>query len=180
MKLARTLTLGILHLSTVIVAGWSMTASQAAVAANFACDRYEGRLATVIKTKKGSIPIVVWDSTAFSNSGYSPENRCQLVTQRFKNFHSSGQLKYLTAGQLKNQPVICATFQLSQKCTARNLLFTLKPGSSPYNILQKLNDIRNRAARTQVVEESASQPPVNPSTANSVDMNDWLKFADQE
>jgi hypothetical protein len=178
MKLAPALTLGILHAST-ILAGWWSVAASAATTANFACTRYEGRLATVIKTKRGNVPVVVWDSNIFANAGYQPLARCQLVTQRFQNFHSSGKLKYLTAGRVRNLPVICATTQASTNCTAQNMLFTLKPGSAPQSVLQQLNNIRNRSASSRVVEESGGGLPQNPSTADSVDMEDWLKFAEE-
>ncbi len=148
--------------------------------ANFACLRHQGKLATVVKTKKGHVPVVIWDSTAFSSAGFSPVTRCKTVTRRFKSLHSSGRLKYLTAGQLNSQPVICATMRSTDNCTAKNLLFTLKPGSAPQGVLQRLNDIRNRVAKNIVVEESAAPITSNPSNANSVDMDDWLKFADND
>lgn len=155
---------------------WLSVSSQAAPAVKFACAWYEGRLSTVVKTSKGPVPLIVWDTTAFAGSGYTPTYRCQVVTQRFQNFHRSGQLKYLTAGMVKNQPVICATVRSTAGCHSKNVLFTLKPGSNPEDTLQKLNDIRNRAASGIVVEESASTIPSNPSTASSVDMDDWLQF----
>ena len=144
----------------------------------FVCARQEGRLATVVKTKKGNVPLVIWDSTLFTGSGYSPVTRCQQVTKRFQNLHRSGKLKYLTAGQVKNLPVICATVRTTESCNLNNLLFTLRPGTAPQGILQKLNDIRNRVAKNTVIEESGSTITPNPSTTNSVDMEDWLKVTD--
>ncbi len=155
-----------------------LVAPSAAAQHTFVCAKYEGRLSTLVKTKKNNVPVVVWDSTIFSASGYSPATRCQLVTQRFQNFHSRGQLKYLTAGQVRNQPVICATVSTQESCTPKNLLFTLRPGSSPQGVLRQLNNIRNRAASSRVVEESGSNLPSNPSTNDSVDMQDWLQFVD--
>lgn len=175
MKLLASALIGISIASTIATV-WPIAPSQAAPAVVFACAKYEGRLATVVKTKKGPVPLVVWDTTIFSSSGYTPLSRCQTVTQRFRNFHSSGRLKYLTAGTVKNQPVICATVKSTESCNGKNLLFTLKPGADPETVLQKLNDIRNRAASGTVVEESAGGAPTNPSTAGSVDMDDWLQF----
>jgi hypothetical protein len=152
----------------------SVAASTTPTTVKFACARQEGRLATVVKTKKGNVPLVVWDSTLFTGSGYSPVTRCQQVTKRFQNLHRSGKLKYLTAGQVKNLPVICATVRTTERCNLDNLLFTLRPGKDPQGILQKLNDIRNRVAKNTVVEESSSTITPNPSTTNSVDMQDWL------
>jgi Circadian oscillating protein COP23 len=154
----------------------SSTPSYAAKAV-FACTQHEGKLATVVKTKKGNVPLVIWDSSAFTFSGYSPSVRCQKVTQRFRGLYSSGKLKYLAAGRVRNQPVICATTSKSASCNSSNMLFTLKPGSDPRGVLQQLNAVRNRAAGSNAVEESASTAPVNPSTDDLVDMEDWLQFA---
>lgn len=152
----------------------ALISATAPTTVKFVCARQEGRLTTVVKTKKGNVPLVVWDSTLFAGSGYNPVTRCQQVTKRFQNLHRSGKLKYLTAGQVKNLPVICATVRTTESCNLENLLFTLRPGTAPQGILQKLNDIRNRVAKNTVVEESGATTRPNPSTTNSVDMEDWL------
>jgi hypothetical protein len=145
----------------------------------FTCTEVEGRLATAVQTKKGNVPLVYWDSGAFNGSGYSPEVRCQKVTQRFSNSYSSGQLKYLASGTVKNQPVICGLKVKSSSCNSKNMLFTLKPGSDPRNVLRQLNAVRNRAAGSAAIEESSGGVPANPSTDTQVDMEDWLKITDE-
>jgi Circadian oscillating protein COP23 len=148
-----------------------VTPSQALTAAtSFVCGKVDGKPATVARTKKGDIPIVVWSSADMSESGYTPQVRCQQVSARFQSMYRSGQLKHMTAGILNKQPVVCATKQLDGPCTPQNLLYTLKPNADPRLAIKKLSAIRNRAS-SNVLEESAG---ISATTAtNSIDL-DWL------
>jgi hypothetical protein len=176
MKLISTILVGTL-LGSSLGTLWLTSPSHAAKAV-FACTEYEGKLATVVQTKKGNVPLVIWDSNAFSSAGFSPSVRCEKVTNRFTTLYNNGKLKYLATGRVSNQPVICAIASKSARCNSSNMLFTLKSGSDPRTVLQRLNAVRNRAAGSSAVEESASSTPSNPSTDNLVDMEDWMKFAE--
>jgi Circadian oscillating protein COP23 len=144
----------------------------------FTCTDVSGRLATAVKTRKGNVPLIYWDSGAFGAS-FSPEVRCQKVTQRFTNLYENGQLKYLAVGKVSNQAVICGLKVSKTNCSTGNMLFTLKPGSDPRNVLRQLNAVRNRAANSAAVEESSAPISANPSTDTQVDVEDWLKFASE-
>jgi Circadian oscillating protein COP23 len=150
--------------------------AEAKRAAVFTCTDVSGRLATAVKTKKGDVPLIYWDSGAFGAS-FSPQVRCQKVTQRFTNLYGSGQLKYLAVGKVSSQSVICGLKVSKANCNSENMLFTLKPGSDPRNVLRQLNAVRNRAANSAAVEESSAPIAANPSTDTQVDVEDWLKFA---
>jgi len=165
-----------LCLATVTMVGESvifMPSSQAVKTAttNFICGKFEGKPATVARTKKGDIPIVIWSSEGFSQSGFTPQVRCQKVSARFQMMYRSGQLKYITAGTVNNLPVICATKQLGSSCNQQNFLYTLKPNSDPQQVIKRLTMIRNRAT-SRGLEESASSPSENSS--NSIEVN-WLE-----
>lgn len=62
--------------STVLIGlSWSsalgtllLTSPSQAAKANFACAQHEGRLATVVKTKKGDVPLIYWDANLGGNS----------------------------------------------------------------------------------------------------------------
>ncbi len=146
--------------------------SQAVTAAtSFACGKFEGTPATVARTKKGDVPIVIWSSEGFSKSGFTPQVRCQQVSARFQSLYRSGQLKYITAGTLNNIPVICATKEQTGTCTQQNLLYTLKAGSDPQLVIKKLMLVRNRAT-SKGLEESAALPTT--TAAKSIEVN-WLE-----
>ena len=146
--------------------------SQAITAAtSFVCGKYEGTPATVARTKKGDVPIVIWSSEGFSKSGFTPQVRCQQVSARFQSLYRSGQLKYITAGTLNNIPVICATKEQTGSCTQQNLLYTLKAGADPQLVIKKLMMVRNRAT-SRGLEESAAVPTA--TSAKSIELN-WLE-----
>jgi Circadian oscillating protein COP23 len=176
MKLLSTILLSLVLPTTLWAAIPAVAAKRAAV---FTCTAVDGRLATAVKTKKGNVPLVYWDSSAFTGAGFNPEVRCKKVTQRFTNLYDNGQLKYLAAGTVSRQPVICGLKVSRSSCNSNNMLFTLKPGSDPRNVLRQLNAVRNRAAGSSAVEESSGSVPTNPSTDTQVDLEDWLKFADE-
>jgi hypothetical protein len=156
-----------------VVSGNSLfvTSSQALTATtSFVCGKSDGKPATVARTKKGDVPIVVWSSEGFSESGFTPQIRCQQVSARFQSMYRSGQLKYITAGIVNNLPVVCATKQVGSTCNQQNLLYTLKPNSDPQQVIKRLMAIRNRAT-SRGLEESASVPTAN--DAKSIELN-WL------
>jgi Circadian oscillating protein COP23 len=134
---------------------------------NFVCGKADGIPATVARTKKGDIPIVIWKSEDLSEAGFTPQVRCRQVSARFQSMYRSGQLKYLTAGVLNNLPVICATTKVNTDCSSQNLLYTLKPNSDPQQVIKRLTAIRNRAS-SRGLEESASVP-----STTSIEL-DWL------
>ena len=150
----------------------SIAPSQAITAAtSFVCGKYEGTPATVARTKKGDVPIVIWSSDGFSKAGFTPQVRCQQVSARFQTLYRSGQLKYITAGTLNSIPVICATKEQTGSCTQQNLLYTLKAGADPQLVIKKLMMVRNRAT-SRGLEESAAVPSV--TSAKSIELN-WLE-----
>jgi Circadian oscillating protein COP23 len=157
--------------STLALIGSMLSApsSQALTATtSFVCGKSEGKPATIARTKKGDFPIILWSSEAMSESGFTPQVRCQQVSARFQSLYRSGRLKSLTTGTLNNQPVICAATKGSS-CNAQNFVFTLKPNADPQQVIKRLHAIRNRAS-SRVLEESAATIP---TATNSVDL-DWL------
>jgi Circadian oscillating protein COP23 len=153
---------------TLVPASHALTA-----ATSFICGTSNGKPATVARTKKGDVPIVVWSSEEFSGSGFNPQTRCQQVSARFQSLYRSGQLKYITAGTINNLPVVCATKQLKGACDRQNLLYTLKPNSDASLAIKKLTAIRNRATST-IIEESGKAPSANEAQPTSIDL-DWLE-----
>ncbi len=110
---------------------------------NFVCRMWQQIPMTVaITPAQETIPVILWDSKHFSNSGYDPRTRCQLVSNRFQFFYESGQLNYITTGRMNRMPVVCVTDTYGGACNG--LLFTLKPGSNPSQTLQELMRIRLR------------------------------------
>ncbi len=147
---------------------WLAPPSQAVPATtNFVCGRSKGQPATVAKTKKGDVPIIIWNSEILKDSGYDRELRCQQVSARFQSIYRSGRLKYITAGTLNNRPVICATIERGSACNDANLLYTLKPNQNARLAIQRLQNIRNLASNDPTAESGEIDSP-------SVKL-DWLE-----
>lgn len=129
---------------------------------SFFCGVCDGVPITFARTAKGYIPVIRWVSEHFSNSGYTPQKRCQEVSARFQTYYNSGTLNYITAGRMNGQPVVCVADSAGGRCTG--LLFTLKPGSDANSTVRQLFDIRTRGAGP--LEEVYARIYIN--------MNDYL------
>jgi hypothetical protein len=122
----------------------------------FYCGLSKNVPTTMAKTSRGAVSVIHWVSTL--GETYTPEKRCQIVSEKFQTFYQDGTLNYLTTGTVNHQPVICAAQQENGPCTG--VLFTLKPNSDPGRTLQHLLSIRDRAPGL-VLNESALQIYVN-------------------
>ena len=128
--------------------------ASSALASSISCMNTEGVPATVAQTKTGKqVPIIYWKSQAFSGSGWTPERRCQEVSARFQNYHSSGTLEYITTGRMNGLPVICVAKTDGGACAG--LLYTLKPGQNATATLKKLFDVRTKPGAAPLEETTA-------------------------
>ncbi|NMF65713.1 hypothetical protein DP113_14465 [Brasilonema octagenarum UFV-E1] len=125
--------------------------SQVAVSsggAKFFCGMNEGMLATLVRTSQGNIPMIRW----ISGNDSEKTARCKDVSARFQRTYENGTLNYLRTGTIKGQPVICAAASKEDisPCTDSTVLFILKPGTNPQQILDKLEVQRTRAYDPQL------------------------------
>lgn len=131
-------------ITSLAIAGGLMTKTKVtAQTSTFVCSTSQGKPATVARSAEGEIPVIIWESDYFSESGYTPEKRCQLVSERFEQYRANGMLKYLTTGVMNQQPVVCVTQTDGGSCGG--LLFTLKKESDPNETLRNLLAVRDRA-----------------------------------
>lgn len=134
----------------------------------FVCGQSNGAPTTIAQTNQGDVPVIRWTSDRFRDAGYSEERRCLEVSARFQQYFRNGQLNYLTTGIMNNQQVVCVADREGGNCTG--LLFTLKRGSNPNQVLKSLLAVRVRASG-----------PLNESTSRVyIDMSEYLKQASVE
>ncbi|MGK7944343.1 MAG: COP23 domain-containing protein [Microcystaceae cyanobacterium] len=120
---------------------FAVSPSTYAQSLNFLCQADgSGIPTTYAETPDGYIPVFKWTSTYFQRS-YTPERRCQEVSDRMNRFAASNSLDYLTSGRVNRQPVICA----GTNCSSSNVLVTLKPGQNPSQVLQEIEANRSGA-----------------------------------
>lgn len=113
--------------------------------AEFYCEENGENPVTRVRTSSGNIPVIVWKTTVFRN--YPPVVRCRHVSRRFQQFNAEGRLNdYITTGWINNQPVICVTPAVGDRCTrSEQLLFTLRHRDNPQGILNRLLEVRDFA-----------------------------------
>ena len=109
----------------------------------FSCD--SSQVSTVVNTERGSVPLIRWTDRSFPPP-FSPEQRCEIVSQRFKKFDNNGTLKYIKADEIDNMPVLCIAAYKGGSCLPDGLLVTFKPGTNANEALVKILDRRVWAA----------------------------------
>ena len=126
----------------------------------FRCSTSTGAPVTVYQNPQGAIePWIEWTSHYFSGSGYDPATRCQLVSQRLETYRRQRVLKYITAGQMNGQNVICTANQVNGRC--QNLIYTLRPGQDPIGSLYNLLAWRQGYVGMPSFDESSNIPYID-------------------
>ncbi len=135
----------------------------------YTCTMHENKPTTVVDTPRGRIALIVWQSDYFRSSGWTPQKRCEEVTQRFQKFSDEGKLRYITTGRINNQPVICVGEKKpgGWQCLPDGLLITLESKDNPKEVLQNLFVAANPVGGRSLVRGSGV----------FLDVEDYLKKA---
>ena len=131
---------------TILSSGW-ITVKSTNAQERFYCD--ENNLFTSVNTQRGSIPLIRWVDRSFPPP-YSPIQRCQIVSARFRKFDNNGTLKYIKADEINNLPVLCVTAYKGGSCLPNGLLVTFKPETDANQTLARLLNRRVRAAEEEI------------------------------
>jgi Circadian oscillating protein COP23 len=111
--------------------------------------------ATMARTPRGNVPMILWASNdSFPPPWNNPQRRCLEVSRRFQKNYENGTLRYITTGTLRGQPVICGATSQYANCKDSTVLFTLKPGRDANQTLQSILDIRGLAAGRVPIENN--------------------------
>jgi hypothetical protein len=110
-----------------------------------------------VPERKGHVRFIGWKSEYFNQSGWTPDERCQKVTQKFQEFYTQGRLNYLSYGKINGYPVICGFANPGETCNPSNQLFTVISNSNPKTILQRLMDIAEGKSSDFVLQNSKDQ-----------------------
>jgi len=96
----------------------------------------DGTPTTFVKTDRGNLALLRWESDYFKKFGYTREQRCQAVSAKFQQTDEGGTLNYVTIGNINNQQVICAASSLGAGC--EESLFTLEAGRNAGVALEEI------------------------------------------
>ena len=129
----------------IAVSGTLLIPAQAGSSAQgFVCGSTQGAPSTnAVKSDGGQVPVIRWTSSTFTSAGWSPQRRCEEVSQRFDTYLKQGRLTYITTGRMNRLPVICTAASDGGACDG--LLYTLKPGQNATATLLSLLEIRVKA-----------------------------------
>lgn len=136
----------LISLSVAIANGVFSLPSNAQTRNIYNCLQYRNQPTTVVDTSRGRIQLIVWKSNFFTSAGWTPQRRCEAVTQRFQKFSDNGTLRYIATGTMNRQPVICVAEKKPSgfKCRPDGLLITLQTNDNPNQVLRDLFDISSR------------------------------------
>lgn len=104
----------------------------------FTCRQVDGIFTTFAVKGDKEFQIIRWTSGFGAAAGYTPQQRCQEVSNRFDRSVRDGSLRYLTHGTMNNYPVICTASSQGGSC--ENLIFTL-PYNEGYRATQTLREL---------------------------------------
>ena len=119
----------------------------------FSCDT--NQMSTMVHTERGSIPLIRWTDRSFPPP-FTPQQRCEAVSERFQKFNQNGTLKYIKADTVNNLPALCVAAYSGGSCLPDGLLVTFKPGTDANQTLLKILDRRVWAASGPIELSSAN------------------------
>lgn len=115
---------------------------------------------TFVATSAKSEPIALirWK---LGFGAYSPQMRCNMVSQKFQSAWQSGNLKYIASGTDKasGQGIICGLANTTQTCNGSKLLFTLRNHQDAGDVISSINDIKRGG--TGISDQSAGGEVTN-------------------
>ena len=126
---------------------------------NFVCEasKKDGTPTTYGITPTAKKPIIRWTSEYFTDGGYPPQKRCEIVTQKMQTAANNGMLDYIIVGRENNQDVICfSPTKEGGPCSIT--FFTVKPNQSASKVHEDVLNI-NHAGGT--IQQSSTGPYID-------------------
>ncbi|BAZ13224.1 hypothetical protein NIES4071_50630 [Calothrix sp. NIES-4071] len=103
------------------------------------------------------VRIIGWKSEFFEKAGWTPQERCEKVTERFNKIYDAGRLNYFGSGTNNGYPIICGLLNKDDACNPENQLFTVKSGSQIKVVLEQLLEIAEGKASNVIYQNSGQQ-----------------------
>ena len=132
----------------------ALPTSASASSDKFNCRQVNGVYGVYSRVSRGDIELMEFSRDV--NQEWSIVSRCEEVAIRFQRYYDNGILRYIGAGYLNSQPVLCAIAAKDGVCSDENLLVTLPPNTEPVNSARLLMDTRG-LAQGRVISVSGSE-----------------------
>ncbi len=111
----------------------------------YRCVNRGGTPVTVVDTPGGPIDLIVWDQNLFAQ--YSPQFRCNAVTNNFQKHARANNLRYISWGIAANNIKVICVSDARGKCKQDGILFTLTQQDNPETVLKSLFNINTPLSR---------------------------------
>lgn len=133
----------------------------------FLCQNSDGKLSTVVVKNQSAPPVAIIDwnlDNDYFGDEYTPEARCNIVSQRFQNLYNEDKLAFLTTDVSDWEtsfgiPIICSVQQSGDSCTEENLLITLENSDDPDYVLEQIMAVRNDPVSNKAVLRTGKESP---------------------
>ena len=127
----------------VCIPTWIIYPSIKALSNKYSCQEVDGIYSIYSRTERGDIRLMNFKQDFAQN--WSTVERCEEVALRFQRFSDNGILKFIGAGYVNNEPVLCAVREKGTSCNSENILVTLPPLTNPVKAARELMDTRSLA-----------------------------------
>jgi len=162
---------------TVACSAIAVNSKSSQAQSRFSCDI--SQMSTTVNTERGSIPLIRWADRSFPPP-FTPEQRCQTVSDRFKRFDDNGTLKYIKADTINNLPALCVAAYKGGSCLPDGLLVTFKPGTDANQTLVRLLDRRVWAASGPIKLSSKGTDLISETDGNTyINMEAFFDWANE-
>ncbi|MDJ0510897.1 MAG: COP23 domain-containing protein [Crocosphaera sp.] len=104
-------------------------------------------------TPEGKRAIIRWVKSWHNSGTWTPQTRCQTVSEKFQEAYNNGSLQYIANGWQNNQPVICTARQKGGDCVTT--LMTLRTEDDPIVVTKDMVELLNGRG-TGVIRHSSS------------------------
>lgn len=139
----------------------------------YRCLQRKGVPATVAYTSRGMVELIRWQHNYFHSSEYTPERRCQEVSDRFQQHAQINDLRFISTGVVNNYKAICIAKQTGH-CKANGLLLTLDPDDNSQEVLRNLFSLEAGRKTGGLLKGIGSFIPVNTQIKKTIDLNEFL------
>jgi hypothetical protein len=139
----------------------------------YRCLQRKGVPATVAYTSRGMVELIRWQHNYFNSHEYTPERRCQEVSDRFQQHALIKDLRFISTGVVNNYKVICISEQTGN-CQANGLLLTLDPDDNSQEVLQNLFSLNAGRKTGRLLSGAGLLIPVNTQIKKTIDLNEFL------
>ncbi|MFB2967980.1 COP23 domain-containing protein [Aerosakkonema sp. BLCC-F183] len=166
-QLCSALAIAFLSASTLTPPSRAEAGSTNTTNATFFCGTSNGVPATMARTPRGEMPMILWNSPTIVPSG-DTQKQCEDVSNRLQSYYNNGTFKYITTRRMNGQTVACVAEQNNDEATCSgDPLFALNipPQTKPADALQGIFRIRMASA----------SPIMETSKPVYISLDEWLQ-----